>query len=631
MEVTELFNVNLSPTTSSIFSTTWSEDDRIFVITENGLHVLRESPRDGTKPPQMKRRHFLDVRKTALCFCVLLAMAPLSSASNITSSVFGSVTDGMPAAFADYNSDDYIDLFVLRDGGQTLQVMLASDQEPFLKPHPGMRCHFPPRLQITSVVPGNYDGDAHMDVLVTTFDKESNNGTQVHILWGGRDYTNCTADEIPTILSLNGQPLAIDYNRDAIVDIFGVDNNGKRTFWVFNENRTAPTTILMTAEGKNLPNLRQPHSNSFLDVNEDIAPDLVLATQDGFELWYGEKEGGFIYNKTTDAPKASHLGQSLFVDLELKGELQHLVPVCFDDICANSTIFVYSGGRWRNLNPILRDSLSTTWGFVAPNNQRYTKTITVRAGDFNMDGYPDLLATLQQVGSSKPRAYLLENIACPTTGSCDGMERTFSVDWATLTPLNNDSTVGVFYDVYQDGVLDVILAGERVTAFRNTLDYDANFVKVMVLVGPHKLSNFPGPRITYNTTTQEGDPRSAVATQLPQSAHFSLGLPYTTFGLGRTPNFVDTLVVGAAGHSREWTQIIPNSQMVAILSPLEEPGRWRARLFVTPSKLILLSAAALTGTCGLITALVAGLYWKERREDRIEKLQEAHRFHFDAM
>nr|CAD7460557.1 unnamed protein product [Timema tahoe] len=629
MEVTELFNVNLSPTTSSIFSTTWSEDDRIFVITENGLHVLvsriksrtcrtlalyfvapqrilvRESPRDETKPSQTKRRHVLDARKMVLCFCVLLAMAPLSSASNITSSVFGSVTDGMPAAFADYNSDDYIDLFVLRDGGQTLQVMLASDQEPFLKPHPGMRCQFPPRLQITSVVPGDYDGDAHMDVLVTTLDKESKNGTQVHILWGGRDYTNCTADEMPTILSLNGQPLAIDYNRDAIVDIFGVDNNGKRSFWVFNENRTAPTTILMTAEDKNLPNLRQPHSNSFLDVNGDIAPDLVLATQDGFELWYGEKEGGFTYNKTTDAPKASHLGQSLFVDLELRGELQHLVPVCFDDNCANSTIYTYNGGRWRNLNPILRDSLGMTWGFVAPNNQRYTKTIIVRAGDFNMDGYPDLLATLQQVGSSKPRAYLLENIACPTIGSCDGMERTFSVDWTTLNPLNNDSTVGVFYDVYQDGVLDVILAG----------DGPGGSPQAEQLPGApdHVWYNNPGGRPPLSC----GHTAPAVCPLLP--------------GTGRTPNFVDTLVVGAAGHSREWTQIIPNSQMVAILSPLEEPGKWRARLFVTPSKLILLSAAALTGTCGLITALVAGLYWKERREDRIEKLQEAHRFHFDAM
>lgn len=71
--------------------------------------------------------------------------------------------------------------------------------------------------------------------------------------------------------------------------------------------------------------------------------------------------------------------------------------------------------------------------------------------------------------------------------------------------------------------------------------------------------------------------------------------------------------------------------MVVIPNPIAEPSRWKAQLFVTPSKLILLSAAALTGTCVLITAIILVLYWKERREDKIEKLQEAHRFHFDAM
>lgn len=34
------------------------------------------------------------------------------------------------------------------------------------------------------------------------------------------------------------------------------------------------------------------------------------------------------------------------------------------------------------------------------------------------------------------------------------------------------------------------------------------------------------------------------AVQLSQSAHFSLQLPYTLFGLGRSPNFVDKVEVG---------------------------------------------------------------------------------------
>lgn len=141
----------------------------------------------------------------------------------------------------------------------------------------------------------------------------------------------------------------------------------------------------------------------------------------------------------------------------------------------------------------------------------------------------------------------------------------------------------------------------------------------------------PGPRVSYRTTTQEGDLRHAASAQLPQSAHFSLNLPYTIFGLGRTPNFVDSLTVGLSNHSRQWTQIIPNSQMVVIPWPVDKPSVWKAQLFVTPSKLILMSVAGLTTACALITVIIGVLHWKERQEDKKERLSESHRFHFDAM
>lgn len=71
--------------------------------------------------------------------------------------------------------------------------------------------------------------------------------------------------------------------------------------------------------------------------------------------------------------------------------------------------------------------------------------------------------------------------------------------------------------------------------------------------------------------------------------------------------------------------------MVVIPWPPNEPARWKAQLFVTPSKLILMSVAALTGVCGLITVIIGVLHWKEKQEDKKERLSESHRFHFDAM
>lgn len=581
----------------------------------------------------------------------------VTNCSDITPIVFGNVLDGMPAAFGDFDSDELTDVFVLRNNAKTVEILLAAEQEPLLRPGHDLNCTF--QDSISSVVPGDFDGDVFMDVLVTTYNKRLDM-TYAHILWGGNRKLNCS-DESNPLIAMQGQPLAIDYNQDMIIDLFGMDKDNVRTFWVFNSNRTTPTAIQMngTDRTEHLPEIRKPHSNAFLDLDKDFMPDLVVTTERRFEIWRGV-EKGFVYNGTIDlpynltsSPFSGHIGQSLFLDVELTGKMDLVLPLCFDKTCANSTIMIYSNG-WHNLQINFRDNDNVLWGFVSNNcmTRRFTDTITLHGGDFNMDGYPDLLATLCSSSNQQSRSFLLQNVAC---NNCGTFSRTFEVRWNALSPFYNETVLAVFYDFYQDGILDVILVDHektsdlyRTVAFKNSLDYDANFVKVMVLTGltnslypisPGSLgrkkrtygTNLPGPSIAYKTTTQDGNPRSAIAAQLPQSAHFSLNLPFSTFGLGRTPNFVDTLTIGINGKSREWPQIIPNSQMVVIPNPIVEPSRWKAQLFVTPSKLILLSAAALTGTCGLIMAIIMGLYWKERREDKIEKLQEAHRFHFDAM
>lgn len=576
-------------------------------------------------------------KNVAYCLWViiLLSIVPLVAGRNITDAVFASVTDAMPAAFGDFNSDELTDLFVVRGKPNTVEVMLAREQEPLLQSGQGLRCPFS-KMHVTSIVPGNFDGDAHLDVLVTALDRNIDDSpTHIFILWGGLTYLNCSNETV--IYKMKHQPLVLDYNHDMIVDLFGENAEGGRTFLVFNENRTvSPKAVPMVSpEISEVETLRAPHSHAFLDLNGDFIADLLLSTKVGFELWLAKGKGEFAYNRTIHPPvnlTVEQIGQSLFLDLELTGEMYHLLPVCFDGFkecvpCRNSTLFAYVNEKWHNLNPDFKDSTNQVWGFYRCSSRPYTDAVTLRAGDFNMDGYPDILATLS-VQNSHSKVFLLENV-----GSLSGsLGRTYAIRGDALAPMNNETTMAAFYDLYQDGILDVILYGQdKVQAFRNTLDYDANFVKVMVLTGTDRGGNLPGPSISYRTTTQDGDPRVAVTAQLPQSAHFSLGLPYTIFGLGRTPNFVDTLTVGIAGKSKSWTQIIPNSQMVVIPSPLDQTSKWRAQLFITPSKMILLSVVALTGTCVLIIAIIGALYWKERREDRIEKLQEAHRFHFDAM
>ncbi|XP_059622526.1 T-cell immunomodulatory protein [Phlebotomus argentipes] len=577
----------------------------------------------------------------------LALLLHLGSCLDFTQTVFGSATDGVPAAFGDFNSDELTDMFMLRDDFRTVQIFLGSDTEPLLKEGP--KCTFK-NLKISSVVPGDFDGDAFMDVLITVKGSDGNLG--VFVNWGGSSYMNCT-DEEEKLLDIHGEPMVLDFNDDMVMDLFGLESTtDKRTFWLFKKDRSTPEMRQMPMHHK--AGLRLPHSHAFIDLNHDFTADLFITAERNFEVWNGtDRHDGFMYSHTIDLPTGlnEHVGQALFLDAELKGNINLVLPICFDRKCSNSTILVHNGHQFHDLEVNFKDPDNKQWGFVVPDDQLFTNAITLRGGDFNMDGYPDLLATLQQHPGDAIQTFLLENV--PSERKNSPISRTFVVRWKALAPFANGTVAGAFYDFYQDGILDVVLVEKsgsqyRTKAFRNSLDYDANFVKVIVLTGLVNKevpttktplgrtkktygTNLPGPRIAYYTITQDGYPQEGTSAQIPQSAYFALHLPYTIFGLGRTPNFVDSITVGLSNQSKTWTQLIPNSQVIVVPWPIKEPWRWKAQLFVTPSKLILMSMVALGGTCLVIMLIILGLYIKEKREDKLEKLQEAHRFHFDAM
>jgi len=649
MLLNEVQTYSLTHLANTPFSSSMSVDHCFAFMTEKGIDILRRVGKSG-------------LLLWTVCFCLVLTAIPVS-ADDATHQMFGERTDGLPAAFGDFNSDEITDLFVIRDNGKTVEVLLGQDKEPVMQPA-GIKCSFPNNWIITSVVPGDFNGDALMDVMVSVSvrDSEEHRFNQIVVLWGEMTHLNCTQK---ILLKTIGQPLVIDYDKNMVMDLFGVDEDNNRAFWLFDGNSTTPKKILMYNESHNFSGkIRRPHSNAFLDLNDDDLADLYITTDDKFEIWTGNKDisNGFTPWITIDFPpgvnknKQDIIGQTVFLDMELEGKLDHIVPVCDNMNCDNSRIYVYTqeNKQWHDLHVNFHeDGTANKWKFAVNTKPQkpYTETITLRAGDFNMDGYPDVMVTLNKANTQEYKSFFLKNIPCKT--ACSEFSRTFEVQWNILSPYNNNTVLGVFFDFLQDGVLDLIFVHAQgtmfnVSAYRNTLDYDANFVKVMVVTGltnaEHPLNpgplrksagvygtNLPGPKVMYQTTTQEGDPRVAVATQIPQSAHFTLNLPYTIFGLGRTPNFIDTLTVQVYGKSRQWTQLIPNSQMVVIPWPIEEPYSWKVQLFVTPSKLIFQSVVALLATCVLISLIIGGLYWKERKEDHLERLQEAHRFHFDAM
>jgi integrin alpha FG-GAP repeat containing protein 1 len=416
---------------------------------------------------------------------------------DVTSLVFGSIKDAIPAAYGDFNSDEFTDVFIIRNSSKTVEILFGGDTEPLLSTKKDATCHF--RKPITNVMPGDFDGDSFMDVLVSVVAEEGSELREIYINWGGLENLTCADDSKEALIRMHGEPLALDYDRDMILDLFGMEHTKKsRTFWIFGKDKRVPDVVPMhRLEGDPHDDLSVPHSHAILDLNDDHLADLFLTTESHFEVWLGLKDTTarkFEYLHKINWPVGTNIkvGQSIFLDVELKGKLNLVVPICFDHRCLNSTILMHAGDKrehFHNLQVNLKDDDNQQWGFTVPEKGKLlTETITVRGGDFNMDGYPDLIATLTKTtGNRQTQTFLLENIPC-SGSNCDKLSRTFAVKWKALLPFANGTVMGSFYDFYQDGILDVVLVEKRddkyrPLAFRNTLDYDANFVKVIVLTG----------------------------------------------------------------------------------------------------------------------------------------------------
>ncbi|XP_012729459.2 T-cell immunomodulatory protein [Fundulus heteroclitus] len=579
------------------------------------------------------------------CFLLLLVQRRAFALQDVTAELFGADKHGTVAAFGDFNSDKQTDIFIIREQSE-LVIFLADSTSPYFKPKVNIsKDVLPQGAVITSVVPGDYDGDSRMDVLLTA--QINSPETSVFVFWGNNN-TLETARGLTLNVTFTDQPLVMDFNGDMIPDVFGVSTSLKTTVCYLTKR------VLKCQDALNsLVKMRIPHSNAFIDLNKDFTADLFLTTEDGrFETWLN-KDGVFTKGEDVPKPAVKTIGQSSFVDFDGDGYQDHLLPACLDDGCRQSVIYLArrSSAEWV---PVLSDfkQRDTVWGFVPGTT---SLPLVLHLGDYNLDGFPDALVILRNTSGSDQRAFLLENVPCKIP-SCSSVGRMFHIHWdQTDLGAIQKAVMATFFDIYEDGILDMLILSRAedkkdlmIHALKNNFEADAYFVKVMVLSGlcsnacPEDVKPFgvnqPGPYVMYTTVDSNGYLKNASAGQLSQSAHFSLQLPYTVLGLGRSANFLDHLFVGIPRQhgeteirKQEWTAIIPNSQLIVIPYPRNNPRSWSAKLYLTPSNSVLLTAIALIGVCVFILVIIGVLHWKEKKADDREKRQEAHRFHFDAM
>lgn len=589
----------------------------------------------------------------------------LSSFSDVSEQVGIALINGYLAALGDFNGDKNTDIFVVTDGGKSLEIFFwHSSDLRFQEGVPVVKVT-PSDQPIVNVSPTDFDGDGCLDVLIVTGTDEADSTATSYVYWGNMKSLG-EGFRIP----MRNQPLVMDANGDLLPDLFGevsTVNSSLRSYWISKGSNRSFDRKFQNISSAKLNPIRVPHSNAFLDLNGDYTADLFVTNDQNLgEIWINEKGTLTEPKENLIRPPSNKIkvfGQSTFADIDGDGALDLLLPVCTTKDCSESHLYIYSwtSNQWTKM--LSNEGHEGKWQFITPTSKASPlfPLMTIRTGDYNMDGFYDGLVVLNVTAPRSGRPHLqiavpLENVPCSDDICFNG--RTFEVHWDVLSTLDN-AVLATFFDLYENGIIGFLVVTEsfrtddskapkyRIHAMQNTLYTDSSFLKVIVLGGRTLTScnnsNLPygvnqvGPFIKFTTTSTNGQRKYGSAVQLSQSAYFALQCPYTVFGLGQTPNFVDELAVGlprspgSSERRRTWQSIIPNSQVIVIPYPPDDPSSWTAKLLVTPSKLVLFTGIGLLSICFFIFLIILLLHLKEKREDQKEKRQDAHKFHFDAM
>ncbi|CAG8492968.1 10051_t:CDS:10 [Paraglomus occultum] len=602
--------------------------------------------------------------------------------------------DGTVAAFADFNSDKFTDVLVLSADQQNIYVYVWDHAKgQFIKSPSATIAIEPNDFTITNVLPGDFNYDGNLDVLVMGPNTKSTDELILRVYLGdGSSQFNTTYLKVPSAMS--PQPIPFDFSGNMTTDLLGYryDNNPDKKLSLWKNIYNAESDVLF--EVSDLPidetatppcKLADPHSNAFVDLNGDCLSDLFLTCQDdndvkSFQIWINDKENGFVLKEDGNFPEGT--GQISFADLDGDGTIDMIFPVCSKSSCEIHTAYnrqiplctnkkdtnCRQAAQLCTADPkftfdlrqssdndayvvIKTDSL-LGGGMIVTNDGEFKGVLPVpiRIGDYNLDGYPDLLVISSKDGDSY--VSLLRSEPCQDGCLPSAQRRTFvkvNEGAEDLGALKN-AKQAAFFDLDEDGTLDIIVLGSsgsgnaarEVHAIQNNYFNDAFFVKTLVLNGVEKKQNFgvnyPGAAFKFTVLDTSGKKRANQVAQYSQAGYFSMQTPYSLFGLGRTNNYVEELFVGTTrnqtDHYSTFSGVIPNSQLIIIPyqpNDVENPSTWTLELYIHPGDWVPWVLITLIAATVVLALVVFTLNWMEKREDELEKRKALHVINFDAL
>ena len=327
--------------------------------------------------------------------------------------------NGIIAAFADLDNDYQDELFSIEDG--KFEVYKVIDKQ-----HAQVSFDVPREYdferktscpvshgQVVSLIPSDFTGNGLLDLLIVTkiytvdvtipqfsLSLITNASLLLH--------ESCKPEPKMKIFT---QPLVLDVNGDMIPDLLTLSEEGKRVVWTYN-NKTQTFKLLPTEFNNGDKLFREPaYSNAFVDLNGDTIPDVFIDGEEEMEYWFLGKHG---YNP--DGPDlliphpegAVVIGQSSFIDFDLDRVIDHILPVCYDEACSNSTLLVFDWETKGWISKFARpNSVPPKYSSEAPLKFQLSSTVlnglhlplTLRNADWDFNGLIDFVTIIESDGS----------------------------------------------------------------------------------------------------------------------------------------------------------------------------------------------------------------------------------------
>uniref|UniRef100_A0A8C9GVU4 T-cell immunomodulatory protein TIP C2 domain-containing protein n=1 Tax=Piliocolobus tephrosceles TaxID=591936 RepID=A0A8C9GVU4_9PRIM len=437
----------------------------------------------------------------------------------------------------------------------------------------------------------------------------------------------------------NIHPLVCDINNDGMPDMIaqvvtGDSNTVKRFLYI--NNKTGFKSILWdnmlhSFEYKEYKEISNPNSSAIVDIDGDCKADLVFTVYNNvvsggnskgvsntnneavyLEIWLNKIiNDKSVYINSNDYYKLPNNSlQVLFGDFNGDGSIDLVVPRCIKssscNYCCVSEDELYfipnvqkkiCDSTWKKVDetkcrPADKLCSESEYELIKNLNEQYVTTIDTNGlhlagnadypyylsvGDVDNDGYLDLLIILKSgKGDKYVRIYKNERRSYNTEKNVEIREFFNYYDFITFNnAVVTDIYNAAFFDVYENGILDIIIFGKyqnvdkttkyNAVSFIRNNETDSLFLKTTALNGicvrdcykdKNKMNtktfgnNAHGPTFKITVVDINGFKTSKIGTQKSQSAHLPLQLPYVIFGLSRTSNYVEEFYAGMPTHKK---------------------------------------------------------------------------------